>query len=1062
MLEAYRDRFRWLGFIILSLISMMSFAQVKVPTQQYAFPFKHIDVSNGLANNHVSAIMQDRKGFIWIASTALQRYDGTNFLTVADFNRLPGSLFYEDIYLFEDRDGKIFIGTPINIQVYDPLKGRTKVIPLKMDASNIPVALGCRTFIQDHTGTIFAVSDYGLLEYDSSSNAFFKSKILPTELQPSIQAALMEDNLGQVWMSSKDEMLILSRDRKQIFNAEHNPHHNPVLDIKTSFKQCYQDAKGFIWLAGRDNHLYKYDPVKNQLESFRFDNPDLHPLPGGYHGERTFDITSDTKSNVWIATKQAGIWRYNSQTGIFDVNIMAHNHDDLGLHYNYESNCFLSDRDGHLWVGTDAGVNIVSLHNQSLYRLDHRTRFKNTGARLPRSEVTGLFQSSTGDIFIGYWGQGFSRLDSQLQLQQNYIYDRQNKPGSIPEEHGLVWSFAELPNKTVLIGQENGWISQFDPVTRKMRHSQPPQFAEQTVLKLYPENDSCVWVGLYKIGLAKWNPQSGEVQNYPNILKNFGKSVTVMDITRENDSMLWISTNTSGVILFDINKGLVKQNITFWQPNHHFINNVSALHRFNDTSLLVGTDHGLFLYNAPKQSYKPVNIQETPFDEWVLSMEGCKEGNHVWLTTPNGFYKYGLQEDKLTTFVQNDDIIDNRRKIRRSIARMQNDNLLVGASDHIIVLNPGKLDVAPSPPDVTIVSLSSSGEQIDIDAAIASNTAVHLEPKQNFIDITFKSLQYHHEPVRYYYMLEGIDKNWVNAGGILVAKYTNLPPGSYAFKVRSVNTGGTVSAHITTLLLNVEPNYWQTWWFKLMGILLLVILVYAYFRLRLYLVKRRERERAAFQKQIDQLEMKALRSQMSPHFIFNSLNSIQKFMLQNESEQAVDYLGRFARLIRSVLDHTQSNTITIAKEASMLENYLALEQLRLANQFEYDIYIDPVIDKDFTEIPTMILQPFVENAVWHGLYHKPGGQLKVHFLREGNAIHCIVEDNGIGRMAARSMKRNNGHSHLSKGLQITRDRLSIYNSRYNLNASFDIEDLVDADGNATGTRVNIWFPLITD
>lgn len=294
---------------------------------------------------------------------------------------------------------------------------------------------------------------------------------------------------------------------------------------------------------------------------------------------------------------------------------------------------------------------------------------------------------------------------------------------------------------------------------------------------------------------------------------------------------------------------------------------------------------------------------------------------------------------------------------------------------------------------------------------------------------------------------------------MLVARYTNLPPGSYRFKVRSVNPAGTFSTGITTLTINILPAFWQTAWFRVLCTLLIIVLIYIYFKLRVNAVKKEARRRAVIQQQIAQLEMKALRAQMNPHFIFNALNSIQTFMMKRETEQALSYLSRFARLIRNVLDNSQLNSIPISKELKMLENYLELEKLRFGDQFSYIITVDDALDPDFTDIPTMILQPFVENAIWHGLLHKKeDGRLSITFHQREGSLLCVIEDNGIGREKA-AMQRQQGNEHHSRGLQITRDRLALYNRRFNLEATFDIEDLYDEAGQPAGTRVCVWFPL---
>jgi len=1025
-----------------------------------SYNFSHLDINNGLASNHVSAIMQDRKGFIWIASTALQRYDGTNFVTMASFDRVPGSIYYDDICLCEDRKGRIWMGTPDNIRVYDPVTDQVRALKVS-DRDIRPEGLQCSQIVQDHNGIIWATTHDGLLRFNEKAFNFQKAALIPEADRIQMMDAIMEDESGNLWISGKKGVYILDRDRKNLYSRTNNPEHLPVLDIDNTFKKIYTDIHHQIWLAGRSAQLYRYDPISRKLSNYTFDAPipkDAKRKPTDT--DAIFDIISDREKNTWMATEKGGIFRYNYLTGNFDLNIAANNDDEKGFHYTYEANCFLSDREGHLWIGTDRGVNILSLHNKTFRLLDSRTSFPNTSKRLPVAEVTGIYQAANGNVYVGYWGTGFSRLTPELNLVQNYIHSNGDPGITLPEERGLVWSFAELKDGTILVGQENGYLSLFNPASGKfIKHLSSPFLYEQTLLHLQPQNDTTVWIGLYKRGLASWNPLQNTFQAFNEITDSLKRPVSVMDIVPQGDTALWLGTSSAGLMLFNTrSRRIVNREAFAWSS--HVYSNITCLLRYSDSILLAGTDHGLWMYNTRTCTSKPLLTNNQLFDQWVLSMEEGRDGE-VWFTTQYGFYRWYPPVKKLETFIQSNDIIDNTRKVRRRIITLQNGDLLAGASDHFITFDPKSLLVAPAPPDVTIVNLKALDSIVLIQAAQRDSVPVVLTHKQNFIGIEFKSLQYHKERVRYYYQMEGVDENWVLTDNILVAKYTNLPPGNYVFKVKAVNTAGTFSKHVSRLQIYIKPAFWQTGWFKLLCLLLAASLVYLYFRLRISGIKKEAKHREAIQQQIAQLEMKALRAQMNPHFIFNALNSIQTFMMKSETEQALSYLSRFAKLIRNVLDNSQLNHITVAQEVSVLENYMELEKLRFTDEFEYEIIVDPSLDASMVEVPTMVIQPFVENAIWHGLLHeKSKGKLIITFQKVDDRMLCTIEDNGIGREKSSAMKKANKPGHQSRGLQITRDRLSLYNSRFNVDASFDIEDLTGEDGKAQGTRVNLWFPLV--
>ncbi len=206
-----------------------------------------------------------------------------------------------------------------------------------------------------------------------------------------------------------------------------------------------------------------------------------------------------------------------------------------------------------------------------------------------------------------------------------------------------------------------------------------------------------------------------------------------------------------------------------------------------------------------------------------------------------------------------------------------------------------------------------------------------------------------------------------------------------------------------------------------------------------------------------EMEMQALRAQMNPHFIFNCLNSINRFIMKNESQVASDYLTQFSRLIRFVLNNSKKAWIPLEDEIEMLKLYLDMEMLRFKDAFDYEFCYDEGIDLIGVFIPPLLLQPFVENAVWHGLMHKKeNGQVTISFKVEQNILHCTIVDNGVGRSAAASAKSKSSQSHKSMGIQITRDRLALINGNLeDEKVAFKIEDMFDANGRPSGTKVSL-------
>jgi sensor histidine kinase YesM len=222
--------------------------------------------------------------------------------------------------------------------------------------------------------------------------------------------------------------------------------------------------------------------------------------------------------------------------------------------------------------------------------------------------------------------------------------------------------------------------------------------------------------------------------------------------------------------------------------------------------------------------------------------------------------------------------------------------------------------------------------------------------------------------------------------------------------------------------------------------------------------EKEEKMMVEFDKQIAEAQLSALNAQMNPHFIFNCMNSIQKYILKNEKGKALDFLQHFSDLMRSVLDHSTKTKVALDEEIRMLEKYMLLEQQRLDQKFDYHIYVEKDLQTDFFEVPGMVIQPYIENAIWHGLMNKGGkGELRLSFERENGSIRCRVEDNGVGRKRAAEIARQSSVQKKSYGMAISQKRLELISREDQSVPEIRVEDLVAETG--TGTRVTIFFHI---
>ena len=305
--------------------------------------------------------------------------------------------------------------------------------------------------------------------------------------------------------------------------------------------------------------------------------------------------------------------------------------------------------------------------------------------------------------------------------------------------------------------------------------------------------------------------------------------------------------------------------------------------------------------------------------------------------------------------------------------------------------------------------------------------------------------------------MEGIDSNWIYTPYTSV-NYQTLPPGNYRFVVYARNNDGYWSKKPASFSFAILPAWWQTWTFRIVAGIFLSFLIAVVFKIRLDVIRAKDQKKAVLQNRIAAIELNALRAQMNPHFVFNSINSVQYFITNNDPDSSQKYLSKFAKLIRYVVDNSKLTSIPIKNEIEALTLYLDLEALRFGTRFEYEIRVHENVDTQYTQIPSMLIQPYVENSIWHGIMHKNGnGKITVSLEMKNEVLHCIVEDNGIGRQKSRELK-NPDHRHESVGMSNTKERLDIINHVTNSNMSVRITDLHDEKGEARGTCVEIQIP----
>jgi hypothetical protein len=468
-----------------------------------------------------------------------------------------------------------------------------------------------------------------------------------------------------------------------------------------------------------------------------------------------------------------------------------------------------------------------------------------------------------------------------------------------------------------------------------------------------------------------------------------------------------------------------------------------------DGTLWVATnDEGIISYKNGKAG---VSINESK----GLSSNICKtlflQNNFLWVGTNKGLNKIDLSDKNYTIlkFSSSDGLPSD---VINAIY-VEDSTVYVGSPAGLTYFNENKISTT-SLCNLQLLNVSIA------DAKQKISDSYQLSYKNNnisfeYIGISFKS----GGDIAYHYKLKGLDNEWKETRQTNL-NYPSLASGDYELQLYAENKFGVKSKTIK-INFSISTPFWKTWWFYASLLIIAILITIALVNRRGKKLRQKLEEKNSFQKQFAALEQQALQAQMNPHFIFNCLNSIQQYILTNDKEKANQYLTGFATLIRQTLDNSGKKTITVADEVQYISHYLEMEEMRFGDNFNYSITIDDAIQADYIDMPAMLLQPYIENSLRHGLRYKEDGygKLDISFLKAGNMLQCIIIDNGIGREKASYFKSLQHIEYQSKGMSLTQKRVDLLNQANENKIVIEVIDIKDEFNQAAGTKVIVNIPI---
>ncbi|CAG5081697.1 histidine kinase [Parvicella tangerina] len=469
----------------------------------------------------------------------------------------------------------------------------------------------------------------------------------------------------------------------------------------------------------------------------------------------------------------------------------------------------------------------------------------------------------------------------------------------------------------------------------------------------------------------------------------------------------------------------------------------SAMHSDSSSGIWVGSNTGLI-----HRIQDGIITQTFDVGSNLLDIQGTD--SLVYGLTNVGILRLDISSGESTLINQYDGLLEEEiTKIY-----IENDSLLIWGEHHLQKLPLTYDKTNPIAPRVSINQLSINEEPVKLSENIL------LGPDENNIEFQFNSLGIKSRKGQiYHFRIKELSDQWEQTSyAAPFARYSQLSPGSYTFELKACNEDGVFS-EVKTFHFTIDKPMYQKWWFITAVVLVVLTTLFLLVRYRMSVLRKQnvlEKEKESLKKQTYKSKITAIRAQMNPHFMFNALNTIQEFIVTNQGNVASEYLADFADLMRKYLDQSKEEEISLQEELETMEIYLRLENLRFDNQLDYKIDIKGDIDTYATTIPVMLLQPFVENAIKHGLLHKEGQKkLTISVFNSSNELTIEITDNGIGREASSRINQKKQRKHESFASSAIEERIQLINQTSPHKISIHFDDLMNQSQQPSGTKVTL-------